>query len=96
MAQADLIATPTLRMAVVKPKFGIYYALLMIALVAMLTACLILYLEIRRFGGFGTVKGKVASIELPAELFHHRGHGVHGEKLQQIAAVVSVDSVANS
>ena len=63
MAQADLIAPPTLRMAVAKPKFGIYDALLIIAFFAMLTACLILYLEIRRFGGFGTVKGKVAATE---------------------------------
>lgn len=91
MAQADLIATPTLRMAVVKPKFGVYYALLMIALCAMLTACLILYLEIRRFGGFGTVKGTVAAaFERPADLFHHRGHGVHGEELQLTASVLSV------
>jgi hypothetical protein len=93
MAQADLIAPPTLRMAVAKPKFGIYYALLIIALCAMLAACLTLYIEINRFGGFGTVKGKVASFERPTDLFHHRGHGVHREKLQQIA---SVHSVVNS
>ena len=67
MAEADLITPPTFRVAVTKPKFGIYYALLLIALFAMLTACLILYLEIRRFGGFGTVKGNVASIEQPAQ-----------------------------
>ena len=36
MAEADLIAQPTLRVAVAKPKFGIYYALLIIALCAML------------------------------------------------------------
>jgi len=64
MAQADFTPQPAFRMAVAKPKFGIYYALLIIALCAMLTACLILYLEIRRFGGFGTVKGKVAAAEL--------------------------------
>lgn len=66
MAQADLITTPTFRMAVAKPKFGVYYAMLIIALCAMLTACLILFLEIRRFGGFGTVKGKVAAAEYAA------------------------------
>jgi len=93
MAQTDLIAPPTLRVAVAKPKFGIYYALLIIALGAMLTACLILYLEIRRFGGFGTVKGKVASSEQPADLLHHR---VHREKLLQIASGVSMHSVVNS
>jgi hypothetical protein len=63
MAQADLTAPPTLRMAVAKPKFGIYYAMLIIALVAMLISCIVLYREISKFGGFGTVKGKVASVE---------------------------------
>ena len=52
----------------------IYYALLIIALVAMLTACLFLYLEIRRFGGFGTVQGKVAAIEQPARDRHMLDH----------------------
>jgi len=41
----------------------IYYALLIIALCAMLTACLFMFLEIKRFGGFGTVKGKVSSAQ---------------------------------
>jgi hypothetical protein len=41
----------------------IYYALLIIALIAMLTACLFLYLEIRRFGGFGAVPGRVTSLD---------------------------------
>ena len=42
---------------------NIYYALLIIALCAMLTACLFTFLEIKRFGGFGAVKGKVSSVE---------------------------------
>jgi hypothetical protein len=66
MAEADLIAPTTIRVAVAKPKFGIYYALLIVALCAMLGACLILYLFIRSNGGFGAVKGKVAAIEAPA------------------------------
>ena len=66
MAETDPIM-PTLRVATPKPKMTVYYALLIIALVAMLTACLFLYLEIRRFGGFGTVPGRVSSIERPAE-----------------------------
>jgi len=32
-------------------------------LCAMLTACLFMFLEIKRFGGFGAVKGKVSSVE---------------------------------
>jgi hypothetical protein len=63
MAQPDFVATPTLRVVAPKPRMTIYYALLIIALVAMLTACLFLYLEIRRFGGFGTVPGRVSAID---------------------------------
>jgi hypothetical protein len=43
----------------------IYYALLIIALCAMLTACLFLYLEIKRFGGYGAVKGRISSLNAP-------------------------------
>ncbi len=64
----SMAAPPTLRVAVQKPKFGIYYALLIIALCAMLVACGVLYKFIRDFGGFGTVKGKVASTQ-PATHF---------------------------
>jgi hypothetical protein len=62
MAELDITAAPTLRVAAPKPKMTIYYALLIIALCAMLTACLFMFLEIRRFGGFGAVKGKVTSV----------------------------------
>jgi hypothetical protein len=65
MAEADLIAPTTIRVAVAKPKFGIYYALLIIALCAMLVSCGVLYKFIRDFGGFGAVKGKVAAVEKP-------------------------------
>jgi hypothetical protein len=63
MADLDMTAPPTLRVAAPKPKMTIYYALLIIALIALLTACLFMFLEIKRFGGFGTVKGKVSSVE---------------------------------
>lgn len=69
MAQADLITPPPLRVVTPKPKMTIYYALLIISLVAMLTACLFLYLEIRRFGGFGTVPERIASIDRTELLF---------------------------
>jgi hypothetical protein len=70
MATADFTA-PTIRIAAPKPRMTVYYALLIIALCAMLTACLFMYLEIRRFGGFGAVKGTVksASLENPTHLF---------------------------
>ena len=66
MAQGNLITPPTLRVATSKPKFGIYYVLLIIALCAILVSCGILYKFIRDFGGFGTVKGKISAVERPA------------------------------
>jgi uncharacterized membrane protein len=62
MADADLI-TPTLRVATPKPRMTVYYAILILSLLAMLTACLFLYLEIRRFGGFGTVPQRIAAVD---------------------------------
>ncbi len=64
----DPITQPTLRVAAPKPKMTIYYALLIIALCAMLTACLFLYLEVRRFGGFGAVQGGIAALDGPAPI----------------------------
>ncbi len=66
MADPNPMAPPTLRVVTPKPKMTIYYALLIISLCAMLTACLFLYLEIRRFGGFGAVQGRVSSLDRPA------------------------------
>jgi hypothetical protein len=63
MAEVDITAPPVIRTAAPKPKMNIYYALLIIALVAMLVACLFMYLEIKRFGGFGAVKGTLSSVE---------------------------------
>jgi len=61
MVDVEMVSAPSLRVVSPKPKMTIYYALLIIALLAMLTGCLFLYLEIRRFGGFGAVKGRFAS-----------------------------------
>jgi hypothetical protein len=63
MAKSTPIATPTLRVVAPKPKMTIYFALLIIALIAMLFACLFLFLEIRRFGGFGAVPGRVSAVD---------------------------------
>ncbi len=65
MAQVDFTAPPTSRGAAPSPRMTVYYALLIIALCAMLTACLFLYLEIKRFGGYGAVKGRISSFNAP-------------------------------
>ena len=67
MAQPELMmAPPAMRSAAPKAKMTIYFALLIVSLIAMLMACLFLYLEIRRFGGFGAVPGRVSMSERPA------------------------------
>jgi hypothetical protein len=62
MAQADFPMSPVGAPGR-KPKTSIYTVMLIISLVALLVGMLFLYLEIRRFGGFGTVRGRVAAME---------------------------------
>ncbi|HEY3393249.1 MAG TPA: hypothetical protein VGK58_11105 [Lacipirellulaceae bacterium] len=66
MAQGDL-GVP-IRVVAPKPRMTVYFALLIIALVALLAGCLFLWIEIGRFGGFGAVPGTVSSLERPAVL----------------------------
>jgi uncharacterized membrane protein len=68
MAQADMMAPPVIRSGAPKAKMTIYFALLIISLVALLLGCLFMYLEIRRFGGFGMIKGTVTAVERPAQM----------------------------
>lgn len=63
MAQGDLMAPPVIRSGSPKAKMNIYFALLIVSLVALLFACLFMYLEVRNFGGFGTIKGTVSAVE---------------------------------
>ena len=66
MAQPDF-TMPPVGGAIRKPKTSIYTLLLLIALVALLTGCFFLWLEIKRFGGFGTVRGTVQAVTAPAD-----------------------------
>jgi F0F1-type ATP synthase assembly protein I len=96
MAQADLMSPGAIRVAAPKPRMTIYFALLIISLVALLAGCLFLWREISRFGGFGAVPGQVSS-SIPSELFvGHRVHRVHREEGTELVSVNSVPSVANS
>jgi hypothetical protein len=63
MAQVDFTPAPVFRTAAPKAKMTIYFALLIIALVAMMVACGFMYAEIRNLGGFGTVQGQVSAAE---------------------------------
>ena len=73
MATADPIMSPPIRVVAPKPRMTIYFALLIIALIAMLVACLFMYLEIRRFGGVGAVSGRVTSLGHPSVFFSTAG-----------------------
>ncbi|HEX2477437.1 MAG TPA: hypothetical protein VHK01_21960 [Lacipirellulaceae bacterium] len=68
MAQADLMTPPAIRVATPKARMTVYFALLIIALLALLAGCFFLWLEIGRFGGFGSVPGRVSSLERPPVL----------------------------
>jgi hypothetical protein len=67
MAQADLMSPAAIRVAAPKPRMTVYFALLIIALVALLAGCFFLWREISRYGGFGAVPGQVSSVERPVE-----------------------------
>lgn len=45
-----------------KPQLTVYTVMLIISLIALMLACLFLYLEINAYGGFGSVKGRLSAI----------------------------------
>ena len=49
-----------------KSAWNVWTAMLLISLVCLLIAALLLYLEIREYGGFGNVKGPTAMLRAPA------------------------------
>ena len=66
MSQPDLTTvSPPRGVLVQKPKTSVYTVMLIIALVAVLVGCIFLYLEIRSYGGFGAVKGRISSLDRP-------------------------------
>jgi len=93
MGDPEFVPQPTLRVVTPKPRMTIYYALLIIALVAMVTACVLLYMVIRTFGGFGAVQGRVSMLDRPALLFCHREHS---ESTRLVEPAIAVSSVVES
>ena len=45
-----------------EPQMTVYTVMLIISLIALILACLFLYLEINEYGGFGAVKGRIAAV----------------------------------
>jgi hypothetical protein len=96
MAEPEFIPPPTIRVVAPKPRMTVYYALLIIAFLAMLTACIFLYMVIRTFGGFGAVQGRVTSLDRPGILYYHKGHEDHKGGENQIVFVPFVSFVVKS
>lgn len=67
MSQQDFESASVPSVIQKKPQLNIYTVLLIISLIALLLGCLFLFLEIRSYGGFGAVKGRVSSVTLPLE-----------------------------
>ena len=51
--------------SVQKPGSNVYTVMLLIALVALIIGCVLLYLEIDSYGGFGAIRGPAASAAAP-------------------------------
>ncbi len=66
MSQPNLesVSAPTVLKK--QPQMTVYTVMLIIALISLMMACLFLYLEIREYGGFGAVKGRIAAATYPA------------------------------
>jgi hypothetical protein len=93
MAQPDFVAAP-MRVSAPKPKMNVYFTMLILSLVCMLLACLFMYLEVRRFGGFGTVPQRIAAVTQREALLGHRGHRDHRIDHFGSSSESSVSSVA--
>lgn len=72
MSQPNLESVSAPSVLVKKPQMNVYTVMLIVALLSLMLACLFLYLEIREYGGWGAVKGRIATIAEPM-LDHVRG-----------------------
>ena len=59
-------ASPAPTVLTKKSAWNVYTAMLLIALVMLLLSALFLYLEIREYGGFGSVGGPVTMLRAPS------------------------------
>lgn len=62
MSQPNLESVSAPSVLKKKPQMNIYTVLLLIALVSLLTGCVLLYLELNTYGGFGAIKGRVSML----------------------------------
>ncbi len=67
MSQPSLESDSTPTVLNKKPQLNVYVVMLIVSLLALLLACLFLYLEIKEHGGFGAIKGRVSAITTPLD-----------------------------
>ncbi len=65
MSQPNLESASAPSVLKKKPQMNIYTVLLIIALVALLMSNLMLYLELKEYGGFFNIKGKISAVTTP-------------------------------
>lgn len=66
MSQPDLESVSVPSVLVKKPQMNVYTVMLIVALLSLMLACLFLYLEIREYGGWGAIKGRIGAVTAPA------------------------------
>ncbi|MDZ4656875.1 MAG: hypothetical protein SH868_04775 [Bythopirellula sp.] len=62
MSQPDLESVSMPSIINKKPRYDVYFVMLVVSLIAILMGCLFLYLEIRAYGGFGQIKGALSAV----------------------------------
>jgi hypothetical protein len=65
MSQPNLESASTPSVLSKKPQLNVYTVMLIVSLISLLLACLFLYLELREYGGWGAVKGRIGAISAP-------------------------------
>jgi hypothetical protein len=62
MSQPDLESVSVPSVIVKKPRYDVYFVMLVVALISLMMACLFLFLELQSFGGFSAYKGALSAV----------------------------------
>lgn len=66
MSQPDLESVSMPSVINKKPRYDVYFVMLLVSLIAILIGCLFLFLEIRAYGGWGAWNGSPLSSVTPS------------------------------
>jgi hypothetical protein len=65
MADVEFTPAPVFRTSAPKAKMTVYFAMLIIALFAMLIACIVMWTHLSwHLGGFGATQGQVSAVQM--------------------------------